>query len=154
MKNIIFLDIEGTLIEDFDNPTMLTENKSKVSQLIKDAKEIICFSWAINNSSDLLKRLFTINRIESEFGFKFDSFIFRDDMFPMFKGMFGSGLDFNEFEDICRSLGKEIVFQMFIRKMFIKDNKELTNFFLLDDKVERTTLKVNNNYHTIATMPV
>lgn len=145
------MDIEGTLIEDFDNPTILHENKEQVSLLARDNENVLCFSWAINNAHDLAVRKHIIENIEKEFGFKFKSFVFRDSLFQMFKHRFGIGLDFNEFEDICRSLGKEIVFQMFVRKI-LKDENEQANFTLLDDTVENTVLILNNQ--TITTIKI
>ena len=153
----VFLDIEGTLIEEFDSPTFIT-TKERISDFIEGASKVICFSWAINNVEDLEKRMPIVKSIQDFYGFTFRDFVFRDDLFPIFKEMFGVGLDFNEFEDFCRSLGKEYVFQLFIRKLFVKhiDLSEDIECYLYDDKVEDTTLTthINGSQITIKTVKV
>ena len=157
-RTFVFLDIENTLIEEFDSPTFVT-TKEQISNFVEGASLIICFSWAINNVEDLKKRMPIVDSIQDFYGFTFREFIFRDDLFPIFKEMFGVGLDFNEFEDFCRSLGKEYVFQLFIRKLFANpgypDSIDM-ECYLYDDKVEDTTLTtyINGSQITIKTVKV
>lgn len=53
----VYLDLEGTIIEDIENPIFLNENIEKISDLVKSANEIMIFSWAICNNNDTLKNI-------------------------------------------------------------------------------------------------
>lgn len=169
-KKFVFLDIENTLIEEFESPTFIT-TKEKVSSFVEGAEIICCFSWAINNVEDLHKRYPIVKSIQDFYNFTFWNFIFRDELFLTFKNVFGAGLDFNEFEDLCRSLGKEYVFQLFIRKLFANplnldsesmlcclydDTVDCMECYLYDDTVENTTLitHINGIQITIKTVKV
>lgn len=139
--HILFLDIEGTVIEDFDNPAFMNEQIEAFSGLVRTAKELHCFSWAICNAIELRSVSPIMKEIENRIDRKFTSVIFRDDMFSVFRKKFGN-IDRMEFDDICRSLGKEIIFQIFIREVF--DRKEPQEFILIDDRVDDTNLEWNN----------
>jgi len=156
MKQFLFLDIEGTLIEDFSNPVFLSEHKRVIQNCISEkiTDGIQCFSWAICNEDEWIAVKPIIEEIEKFFGFHFSNFVFRDQLFPVFKRKFGAGLTFSEFEELCNSLGKETVFQIFIREQF---TDSLTfprpaSFLLVDDRVSDTTLIVNS--HVITTLQV
>ena len=149
----LYLDIEGTLIADFSNPVFLTENIAG----IKDAMEthsfdtVNVFSWAITSVNDLYgNNLAILHQIEEALGRKFDSIVFRDNMFEAFKRRFGQ-IDFIEFEELCRSLGKEFVFQFFIRN--IAEHGDNSHSVLIDDTVEDTVLGFNHSI-TIQTVKV
>lgn len=140
IKNSLFLDLEGTIIESIDNPVFLSafiESQWFIRNL-SEADEFHLFSWAITSSSDLDSKKWLITQVENRLGIKFNSVIFRDDFFPFFRSKFGN-IDFIEFEEICRSLGKECVFQMFIRNVFDNTGK-CDRFVLIDDMVDDTTL--------------
>jgi len=142
---ILFLDIEGTLIESIDNPEFLS-TVSKFSHLIESAEEVHCFSWAICNERDLESCRSIISSIESDLiRRKFDSFIFRDSFFKMFRERFGQ-IEFFEFEEFCRDLGKEFVFQQFVRKMM----GQTGHFILIDDMVEN--VKMEGSFDIIETL--
>lgn len=155
-RTFVFLDIENTLIEDFENPTFIAE-KEMIAGFVEGASLIICFSWAVNNVDDLAKRISILDTIQRFYNFKFGDFILRDSLYITFKKKFGSGLDFNEFEDICRSLGKEYVFQLFIREKFAQQFRDGDiECYLYDDTVENTTLitHMNGSQITIKTVKV
>lgn len=144
MQKLVYLDIEGTLIEDFSNPIILEKNKQMVNELISDTSQVFGFSWAVCNYNDNCKFQNTIEFIDNEFEIGFHHFVHRDNLFDMFKKIFGSGLDFNEFEDFCNSLGKEYVFQQYIRKIILNiyEDEEDIVAVLLDDRVEDTVLEM------------
>lgn len=156
MKHFLFLDIEGTLIEDFHNPVFLSEHKRMIQNCTSDkiTDGIQCFSWAICNENEWAAVKPIIEEIEKFFGFRFANFVFRDQLFPIFKRKFGAGLTFSEFEELCNSLGKETVFQIFIREQFTDSLTfpEKASFTLVDDRVCNTTLVVNS--HIIMTLRV
>lgn len=140
LKNSLFLDLEGTIIDSMDNPVFLPENIDSewFTGRIADASEFHLFSWAITSNQDVASSKWLISHVEERLGIKFTSVILRDDFFPFFKAKFGN-IDFMEFEELCRALGKETVFQFFIRNIF--NNENACNMFtLIDDMVEDTIL--------------
>jgi hypothetical protein len=136
---ILFLDIEGTLIESMDSPNFLTTilDSDWLKNLISKSNEIHCFSWAICNPKELESSKWLIRAIEERLDIRFKTMIFRDDLFLPFRKQFGN-FSFMEFEEMCRLLGKESIFQFFIRNVF--ERKEHTFFTLVDDMVEDTIL--------------
>lgn len=140
LKNAMFLDLEGTIIDSMDNPVFLPENIDSewFTDRIADASEFHLFSWAITSNQDVASSKWLISHVEERLGIKFTSVILRDDFFPFFKAKFGN-IDFMEFEELCRSLGKETVFQLFIRNVF-KNENACNMFTLIDDMVEDTIL--------------
>lgn len=145
---LLFLDIEGTIIDDFDGLLFMDSQINAIKSLISNADELFCFSWAICNTNDLTNKLPIIRAIEKRICRPFDSFIFRDGMLPLFRKKFGN-IDMMEFEEICRSLGKEIIFRIFISDDFKSDK---TDFLLVDDTVTNTSLYLVNR--TIRTLNI
>lgn len=141
IKRSLFLDLEGTLVESMDNPIILDHIREEwFTNLITDANEIYLFSWAITSYADIGSSLWLIRHLEEMMGIKFTNIIKRDDFFSFFRGKFGN-IELFEMEEICCSLGKEIVFQMFIRNIFRNPNG-CEIFSLIDDMVENTVLSV------------
>lgn len=139
----LFLDLEGTIIEDLDNPNFLAINRRLILDKIAESQEVHLFSWAIVNEDDLKLVKWIVEEVEEWLDIKFTSIVFRDDMFSMFRKQFGA-IDMIEFNELCNSLGKEFVFQKFIRDSFIHEKRfasrseiEVT---LIDDKVANTVL--------------
>lgn len=63
-------------------------------------------------------------------------------MYGFFRQRFGN-IESYEFDELCQCLGKEFVFQFFIRNI-IKVS-ELTEYILIDDRVEDTLLECRVN---------
>jgi hypothetical protein len=139
----LFLDLEGTIIEDLDNPNFLAINRRLILDKIAESREVHLFSWAIVNEDDLNKTKWIVEAVEEWLDIKFTSIVFRDDMFSMFRKQFGA-IDMIEFNELCNSLGKEFVFQKFIRNSFIHEkrfaSKSEIEVTLIDDKVTNTAL--------------
>lgn len=141
IKRSLFLDLEGTIIESMDNPMILENIREEwFTRLIAEADEIHMFSWAITSDADIASSLWLIRHVEETIGIKFTSIVKRDDFFAFFRRKFGN-IELFEMEEICRSLGKETVFQMFVRNIFANPNG-CEIFSLVDDMVEDTILSV------------
>lgn len=153
----VFLDLEGTLINSIDDPTFKNEVIDSIlfKSLLEQASNVHLFSWAITNQDDEVKYKFLICAVAERLGVKFKSIVLRDEMFPLFRRRFGM-IDFNEFEDLCRSLGKEFVFQFFIRENQEAFSPKPKDFVLVDDMVEATKMLISTKAeHThILTIPV
>lgn len=140
LKSAVFLDLEGTIIDSMDNPVFLSEHITRewFTNILAEADEFHLFSWAITSAEDVKSKEWLVRQVEETLGIKFKSIVLRDDFFPFFRSRFGH-IDFVEFEEICRSLGKETVFQMFIRNIFSNTGK-CEIFQLIDDMVDDTIL--------------
>lgn len=140
LKSSLFLDLEGTIIDSMDNPVFLPDNIDSewFTRRIADASEFHLFSWAITSCQDATSSKWLISNVEERLGIKFTSVVLRDDFIAFFRAKFGN-IDFVEFEELCRSLGKETVFQLFIRNIF-KNENGCNIFTLIDDMVEDTIL--------------
>lgn len=153
MVTILYLDLEGTIIDDIDTLMYLNSNIDKILSLVKSANEIIIFSWAVCEYADFKKYEKSINEIENRLGRKFDSVILRDEIYPFFRRKFGN-IDRIEFTELCQCLGKEAFFQFCIRNV-IKCTEPIEHI-LIDDRVENTLLecKVNGILTKIRTINI
>lgn len=138
----LFLDLEGTLIKDASDSSFLTEiiDSEWFSELVESAESISLFSWAITCQDDVNSHKWLIGAVEDRIGISFSRIILRDDFHSAFRRQFGA-IDKIEFDELCRSLGKETVFQMFIRNI---DPQSASISTLLDDMVDDTILCVGS----------
>lgn len=138
----LFLDLEGTVIKDLTDPVFLPEiiDTSWFKTALTHAFQVNIFSWAIVSQADLKANQWLIDAVADRLGMKINQVVLRDDFLPFFRSRFGA-IDHIEFEELCRSLGKATVFEMFIRE---KCKGRHNTFTLIDDMVEDSVLKVNN----------
>jgi hypothetical protein len=130
----IFLDLEETIIESVDCPTILSEQIQKIKKFIEPEDNIVVFSFAIWEEKDMTKTL--LNIVEEHFG-KFST-VFKNALKPLFRKKFGvkDDLDFMDFSN-----DKQTVFLLWIIEEINSGNLK-TDCIFFDDRVTDIFLKV------------
>lgn len=158
MSTKLFLDIEGTIINEFADPTYIPENVKKIKELISSGKfsEVFFFSYALHNSEDLFRNMPMLEDIFRTFNLTWDTnkIILKDTLFPLFKEKFGRLFSREDFVDFASD--KTMGFQMFARDQILNKDKTGDNFLLIDDRIdeEMILLRSNGKCSTIITMHI
>lgn len=149
MKNMLWLDLEGTVIESGMNPVFLSENIEKIKEMIskESFNSFGIFSFLIDDEFDVEKNIHIIKAVESLFTIKFDFIFFKQMLMPIFKKKFGQNFDELDFIDFTRS--KEDCFHMFCR-----DNFTNANMTLIDDKVEDVDIFIRKTNLHLTTLNI
>jgi len=136
----IFLDIEGCLLESFDNP-VITSFSDPIFKFAETQENIFIFSWAIWNNTDKFKFVnsptfeFLCSKLNKQI--PIDNVITKESLVPSFNKKIKT-LDLNDFHDICNS--KEIAFELFCR--FDERVSSFNKFLLIDDTVENKIIDI------------
>lgn len=137
----LFLDLEGTLIDDIDNCNIIARSLAKVKAFIKawQPDEIETFSWAFWDASDLAKwnSIAAWLKKELEREVKFQSFDVREQRMAFLKSIIGHVKPGEEF-NFGTLANKERVFEWFIKGAF---NEGV--FALIDDTVTEKIILFN-----------
>jgi len=132
----VFLDLEQTLIDSWDNP--FTFNQSKhirftLQHLSFRPTNFHLFTWAINNQSELRQfKSQTLPHIEKEFRIKIDHIILKDECLQITKNIRKIQV-LDEF-DLSQLIGKGDAFFDFCKF------HQITDSVLFDDTVENSKL--------------
>jgi len=135
----LFLDIEGTLIDDLNNPLFLDSNIDKIRRLIPLYDEVSIFSFAIYDSTDKELYKSTLNALFKELKITNVEFLYKNDLLPVFKEHFGNNLSLIDFNcDIC--ISKELAFYLYSKTISDKYEK----ITLIDDRVSTQVILFNS----------
>lgn len=139
----LFLDLEGTLIESWHNPTFMSENIKSIKDFIKihSIKDATLFSMAVTNQKECVEfNSFLKNEIESLLGVNLIVCPFENFVKVIVEK---HGLIISDFRDSLELFPfniKEQVFIEFSKIIGISGN----SFFLFDDLVNNQQIEINN----------
>jgi hypothetical protein len=138
--NILFLDLEDTVIEPVPNGWANTHmiNTDKIEKFIvdKNITDLRIFSFAVWDQKQKSQFEFWVQKaIERRFGMSFSQVpTIDDDILPACCKQKGLVVELTEFSDMVEFWGKDLSFILCMKEWF-KNNKEKHEVFLLDDSV-------------------
>ncbi|MFA5071189.1 MAG: hypothetical protein WC511_02350 [Candidatus Pacearchaeota archaeon] len=138
----LFLDLEGTIIDDIETGIVLEENVARIEKFIlrEYPDHIITFSWAFWTPGDLQRFPMIANWFKKRFGreLKLQAFDVREQRLEFLKSVLGEVTP-EELFNFNMLATKERVFEWFAR------NKRLVgHFILIDDTVPTKTILCNS----------
>lgn len=157
----LFLDIEGTIIDEFYNPVFIEHHIPAIKRMcdIEHAsagmQDVHFFSWAIHNEADIRNGMPIIQMICDRL--ELDSsecvIVQKNSLVPVYDRHFPA-FSREDFQDLTMGRhGKEFAFQQFIRRIWPEDERQATRrrfklsasevYTLIDDCVENTELRAN-----------
>lgn len=134
----MFLDIEGTLVEDMNHPRFIVHNIQKIKDKIDlfQPEKISTFSFALWEEKDFIQWNQISNTLSKNTGMNIapQSFDLLDLKLEFLRDLIGKASE-QEIWDFNKLLNKERMFEWFIRKNFKQGH-----FILFDDLVPNKTI--------------
>ena len=137
---LLFVDLEGTLIDSTDNGILLFNNIERLKAFVDEQQpdSIETFSWGLWTEHEKITWEKSRQLIQEQWGLVINTQVFEvEDQQLEFLRASMSKVERHELIDFCGLLKKEQVFEWFVRRNFVKGC-----FVLIDDMVPDKEISV------------